>query len=814
MDALKWLLILVCGAAWAQVTPFIPQQTIPGNPTNASAAPQNIPMQYFTQSENCYLVATANVASLSGLPFIDGINGIAGQCILLRNQSTASQNGPWVMNSGAWTRPTWYTSGATLQAIPPIAINITQGISYQGTTWLLGSPQTGTFAVDSTTTGWFQVLPYVVSTGSTTGRSLQARGADVANVLDYGAHGNTIRYNYGNSAGSSGINCTTSSTSVTLNNVTIPSNYGTANILLPGCGNPGAVNSTNPGGAAVITTFSAPGTGYVPNSLLTCSGGTFTTACALYLYSTTVVSATVAAAGSGCTSNGTQTVTGTTGVAGTNATTYFTASVTVTGNAVASVNSITTGGTYYTNPTTITAEPVTGDACVGAQLSVVMGANNGTIIAAGNYTSVPANPVGFTSGSGTGAQVTFGSGPYWYGNPLVTTISGVVNSGGNSSFTTAIAASSTETFGLGKVYLWLNDDEPGIAAAIASGKQTIVFPSPTVVPGWEAGYTLSTGVTLSAHHRWDFNCQGNFISGANASSVGTAMVTVNVAPVFRAQEGSIIHNCEFDATGNFARNLTVADWNWIVDNNSFLNASTINVAWEYSSKREGYLTNFYIFNDGYNPLTLPEFGIDSESLDSRIFHGTIEGIATTAINGGSGANGDVHYEDVHAYGVLAGPIFSDAGGGNYWIANIADDPAPGQAGYSFTAGYNHLVENYYQSSTWAGQVGYLFGSSSTHNYVYGGGMDGGNNTPLGYSCIDNTTGTTNTFSPAPYGCFQQTRPIAQGYIVSALPACTAATKYMQNIVIDANAPTYNGTLTGGSSTITLAFCNGTNWTAH
>ncbi len=52
------------------------------------------------------------------------------------------------------------------------------------------------------------------------------------------------------------------------------------------------------------------------------------------------------------------------------------------------------------------------------------------------------------------------------------------------------------------------------------------------------------------------------------------------------------------------------------------------------------------------------------------------------------------------------------------------------------------------------------------------------------------------------------------YTVSGLPACNAAATGDLAYVSDALAPTFNATLSGGSSTKTLAFCNGSNWTAH
>jgi hypothetical protein len=59
------------------------------------------------------------------------------------------------------------------------------------------------------------------------------------------------------------------------------------------------------------------------------------------------------------------------------------------------------------------------------------------------------------------------------------------------------------------------------------------------------------------------------------------------------------------------------------------------------------------------------------------------------------------------------------------------------------------------------------------------------------------------------GLFQATT-----FTVSGLPTCNASSKGQLAYVTDASAPTFNATLTGGSTTVALAFCNGTAWTAH
>jgi phage-related tail fiber protein len=57
------------------------------------------------------VATTANV-TLSGLQTIDGVLLVDGERVLVRSQSTASENGIWVAHSTAWTRaPDWDGTG-------------------------------------------------------------------------------------------------------------------------------------------------------------------------------------------------------------------------------------------------------------------------------------------------------------------------------------------------------------------------------------------------------------------------------------------------------------------------------------------------------------------------------------------------------------------------------------------------------------------------------------------------------------------------------------------------------------------------------
>lgn len=149
------------------------------------------------------------------------------------------------------------------------------------------------------------------------------------------------------------------------------------------------------------TLSSGTGIGYVPTNTIVLAGGTSSPAASVTVNTTRVTGLpTINAAGSGGT-NGTQTVTGTTGTG-----TKFTASVTVAGGVITAVLSVLTHGSYTVNPTSLTAEPVTGASLSGAQLGITMGPNTVTVLANGIFTVNPPSGVftqASTSGGGTGA---------------------------------------------------------------------------------------------------------------------------------------------------------------------------------------------------------------------------------------------------------------------------------------------------------------------------------------------------------------------------------------------------------------------------
>lgn len=98
------------------------------------------------------VVATTN-QTLSGTPTIDGQTTIAGTSIaLLTAQTTGSENGPWIVQSGAWTRPTWYPTAGTTQSFQFITTFVRLGTVYGGSTWR--QTAAAPITIGTTTTTW------------------------------------------------------------------------------------------------------------------------------------------------------------------------------------------------------------------------------------------------------------------------------------------------------------------------------------------------------------------------------------------------------------------------------------------------------------------------------------------------------------------------------------------------------------------------------------------------------------------------------------------------------------------------------------
>lgn len=99
------------------------------------------------------VVATTNIATLSGLQTIDGIAGIAGTTVLLSAQTGGVNSGIWVQNAGAWTRPANFPTGYSISINCDFVVNVEQGNVFQGARYQLLTTG-GAITIGTTAQSW------------------------------------------------------------------------------------------------------------------------------------------------------------------------------------------------------------------------------------------------------------------------------------------------------------------------------------------------------------------------------------------------------------------------------------------------------------------------------------------------------------------------------------------------------------------------------------------------------------------------------------------------------------------------------------
>jgi hypothetical protein len=100
---------------------------------------------------SCVCATTTNLASLSGLLTIDGIVTVAGDRVLVKNQTAAADNGIYVAASGAWARSADMTTWAQ---VPSAYVFIEKGTTQADTGWVCIADQAGVIGV--TAMNWTQ----------------------------------------------------------------------------------------------------------------------------------------------------------------------------------------------------------------------------------------------------------------------------------------------------------------------------------------------------------------------------------------------------------------------------------------------------------------------------------------------------------------------------------------------------------------------------------------------------------------------------------------------------------------------------------
>lgn len=128
------------------------------------------------------VATTANI-TLSGAQTIDGISVVAGDRVLVKDQTTASANGIYVAAAGAWTRATDMDSWAE---VPGAFTFVEQGTVNADSGWVSTADQGGTLGTTGITFAQFSGAGQI-----TAGAGLTKTG----NTLDIGGTANRITVN-------------------------------------------------------------------------------------------------------------------------------------------------------------------------------------------------------------------------------------------------------------------------------------------------------------------------------------------------------------------------------------------------------------------------------------------------------------------------------------------------------------------------------------------------------------------------------------------------------------------------------------------
>lgn len=122
----------------------------------------------------CIVATTSNV-TLSGLQTIDGVSVVADDRVLVKNQSTASQNGIYDVASGSWARSLDFSTNDDV--FQGVVVIINSGNTYSDTMFVLTTPDPITLASTSLTFEQLTTSQYFRVSGFTGNQTLTTANA-------------------------------------------------------------------------------------------------------------------------------------------------------------------------------------------------------------------------------------------------------------------------------------------------------------------------------------------------------------------------------------------------------------------------------------------------------------------------------------------------------------------------------------------------------------------------------------------------------------------------------------------------------------
>lgn len=209
------------------------------------------------------VATTANI-TLSGAQTIDGISAIAGDRVLVKAQTTASQNGLYLVASGSWTRTTDFDTSA--KAALGSFVFVEEGSTLADTGWVLSNDGAITLGTTSLTFVQFSSagIPLAGNGLSRTGNTFAVVGT--TNRIVVSGSGVDIDSNY---VGQSTITTLGTIGTGVWQGTAVGMAYGGTGVNLTSLSNNAMLKKTSGGVAAAVD-----GTDYLSPSA-TIDGGTF-----------------------------------------------------------------------------------------------------------------------------------------------------------------------------------------------------------------------------------------------------------------------------------------------------------------------------------------------------------------------------------------------------------------------------------------------------------------------------------------------------------------------------------------------------------
>ena len=247
----------------------------------------------------CQVATTANI-TLSGLQTIDGYTTVAGDRVLVKNQTSSANNGIYIASSGAWSRS---TDMDVWSEVPGAYTVILNGSANIDTGWVCTASTTGT--IGTTPMPWVQfanVNTYTAGTGLTLASNQFSITNTGVSAGSYGSASQTLTANVNaqgqlTSLSASSIAISNSQVSglgtlSTQNANSVAITGGSINGTTIGASSPSTGVFTTLGGTTITasTQFSGPGTGLTGTATTLNIGGNAATA----TFATSAGSATTA----------------------------------------------------------------------------------------------------------------------------------------------------------------------------------------------------------------------------------------------------------------------------------------------------------------------------------------------------------------------------------------------------------------------------------------------------------------------------------------------------------------------------------------